>query len=108
MTDRYAILNFRMRLKLIFFTSLIASLLAVGFSFVINAATFGVFTVTGPKADRWVYLALSLPTLLLTVLGGIFVYRHTATRRKFQTSLTVILVLLFCLVELIALERLLD
>ena len=97
-----------MRIKLVLLTSLIASLLAVGFSFVINAATIGVFTVTGPKADRWVYLVLSLPTLLLAVLGGIFVYRHTATRRKLQTSLTIILVLLLCLVELIALERLLD
>ncbi|MGQ0761586.1 MAG: hypothetical protein ACT4OT_06160 [Acidobacteriota bacterium] len=97
-----------MRLKLVFFTSLIASLLAVSFSFVINAVTIGVFSVTGPKADRWVYLVLSLPALLLAVLGGSFVYRHTATRRKLQTSLTVMLVLLLCLVELIALERLLD
>lgn len=97
-----------MRLKLVLLTSLIASLLAVSFSFAINAATIGVFTLTGPKADRWVYLVLSLPPFLLAALGGIFVYRHTATRRKFQTSLTIILVLLLCLVELIALERLLD
>lgn len=96
-----------MRIKLVLLTSLIASLLAVSFSFVINAATIGVFSFTGPKADRWVYLVLSLPPLLLAVLGGIFVYRHTATRRKLQTSLTVILVLSLCLVELIALERLL-
>ena len=96
-----------MRLRLVLLTSLIASLVAVGFSLVINAAAIGVFTVTGPKADRWVYLVLSLPALLMSALGGIFVYRHTATRRKFQTSLTVILVLLLCLLELIALERLL-
>ena len=96
-----------MRLRLVLLTSLIASLLAVGFSFVINAATFGVFSLTGPKSDRWVYLVLSLAPLLLAALGGIFVYRHTATRRKLQTNLTVILVLFLCLVELIALERLL-
>ena len=97
-----------MRIKLVLLTSLIASLLAVGLSVVINAVTIGLFTVTGPKATDWVYLILSLAPLLLTVLGGIFVYRHTAIRRKFQTTLTVILVLLLCLVELIALERLLD
>ena len=95
-----------MRLKLVLLTSLIASLFGVGFSIVINAATLGVFNLTGPKSDRWGYLVFSLPPLLLAALGGIFVYRHTASRRKLQTSLTVILVLLLCLVELIAFERL--
>lgn len=99
-----------MRFKLVLLTSLIASMFGVGFSIALIAATVGVselFTTPprGTESVRWLYLALSLPPLLVAVLGGIFVYRHTAQRRKLQAFLTGILVLLFCLAEFIALER---
>ena len=99
-----------MRFKLILLTSLIASMFGVGFSIALIAATLGASTFLtntplGPESVRWLYLELSLPPLFLAVLGGIFVYRHTANRRKLQAFLTGVLVLLFCLAEFIALER---
>lgn len=98
-----------MRFKLVLLTSLIASVLGVGFSIAIIAATVGVFIFAraplGPESGLWLYLSLCLPPLFVAVLGGTFVYRHTANRRKLQTCLTVILTLLLCLGEFIALER---
>ena len=99
-----------MRLKLVLLTSLVASVFAVGLSIALIAATLGVseFFRTGPlsaESGRWLYLELSLPPLSVAVLGGIFVYRHTAHRRKLQAFLTGILILLFCSAEFIALQR---
>lgn len=98
-----------MRFKLVLLTSLVASLFGVGFSIALILATLGaseLFT-TAPLSPpvRWLYLALSLPSFFVAVLGGIFAYRHTAHRRKLQAFLTGVLVLLFCLAEFIALER---
>jgi hypothetical protein len=98
---RYAILA-QMRLKLVLLTSLLGAVLGAGVTIAIVAATLGWRAFypakSGYQVDNWAGLLVYLPPLLTSVFAGIFVYRHTARRRKLQAALTGILVLTFCVI----------
>jgi hypothetical protein len=84
-----------MRLKLVLLVSLIAALIATAASVLIVVFTRGSFLrIVDPQFQRgWeLTLALETPWLLTALLGSLFVYRHTARRRKLQAALTLILV----------------
>ena len=77
-----------MRLKLVFISSVVAAMVGAGSSIAIILSVFSSLQpITTPGM-------LVLATFLLpagaTLLAGIFVYRHTARRRKLQAALTVI------------------
>ena len=91
-----------MRLKLVLLTSLLGALFGAGVSIAILGATLGwrafSFARFGYQAGNWVGLLIYLPPLVASVFASIFVYRHTARRRKLQAALTAILVLILCVV----------
>jgi hypothetical protein len=78
-----------MRLKLVIITSLLAAIAGAGASVAIILLGFSALPTMRPPG------LLLLATLLLPVvavlLGSIFVYRHTARRRKLQAFLTALL-----------------
>lgn len=81
-----------MRLKLVIISSLVAAIIGAGSAI---AIILSVFSSLKPIAAPGL-LVLStylLPTLMI-VLAAMFVYRHTARRRKLQATLTAILALL--------------
>lgn len=81
-----------MRLKLVIISSLIAAIFGAGSAI---AIILSVFSSLKPVASPGL-LVLStylLPALMI-VLATMFVYRHTARRRKMQATLTAILALL--------------
>lgn len=81
-----------MRLKLVFVSSLIAALAGAGSAIAIILSAFSSLKpITAP--GLLVFSTYLLP-LLTTLLASIFVYRHTARRRKLQAVLTAIIALL--------------
>ncbi len=78
-----------MRLKLVIISSLIAAILGAGSAI---AIILSVFSSLKPVASPGLLVlsTYSLPTIMI-VLAGMFVYRHTARRRKLQAALTAIL-----------------
>ena len=92
-----------MRFKLILLVSLIAAILGAGISIIImETAARGLdFAQLHSRGSSTTLLSLGLvlPPTVTALLAGIFVYRHTAKRRKLQASLAGILVLLLCAVE---------
>ena len=87
-----------MRLKLLIVSSLLAGLIGSGLSIVIITATIGSFgrATLDPRfrAHTWTWFIQLVPTFVAAIAAGIFVYRHTARRRRLQGTLTVILGLL--------------
>jgi hypothetical protein len=82
-----------MRWKLIILTSLSAALIAFG---TWSAVVIGFFGDARTLAlHDWLLLASALAPLLLSIFAGVFVYRHTARRRKTQAILTGLLSLIF-------------
>lgn len=81
-----------MRLKLVFISSVVAATVGAGSSI---AIILSVFSSLHPITTPGLFV---LATFLLpagaTLLATIFVYRHTARRRKLQAALTVILSLI--------------
>ena|ERR1700730_4292696 len=89
-----------MRLKLLIIASLLGAVVGSGSSIVIVVLTLG--SVQGAMdpavwAPGWLAYAQFAPPFLAAFLASMFVYRHTARRRKFQAALTLILVLLLSL-----------
>ena len=88
-----------MRLKLILFTSILAAMFGAGAALVLGRVVngyWGGFISDEPFDNRYLNIVLGLaPLFLSTLMAGIFVYRHTAHRRKTQAELTAILVLVF-------------
>jgi hypothetical protein len=93
-----------MRLKLVLLTSLIAALVAVLLSIAINFAAFGSIDQALHRWVRWMYSAVYLPPFLTALLAGIFVYRHTASRRKLQGALTAVLAVIYSLATIVLLK----
>ena len=91
-----------MRLKLVLLTSLVAAILSAGGAVAILFGTLGAHGLTlahfGLRSDSWITTLIYIPPLACAILAAIFVYRHTARRRKLQATLSGILVLLFCLI----------
>ena len=84
-----------MRLRLVFLCSLIAAVIGAGGAITIILFVFSSLTpLTKPGA--LVFSTFLLP-LVATLVASIFVYRHTARRRKLQAALTTIISLLLIL-----------
>jgi uncharacterized membrane-anchored protein len=79
-----------MRLKLVLISALIATVIGVG-----PAIAILLFASSAPKPTGAIFIvATFLLPALTTFLASIFVYRHTARRRKFQAVLTAMIALL--------------
>ncbi|HKR22670.1 MAG TPA: hypothetical protein VJS17_08755 [Pyrinomonadaceae bacterium] len=83
-----------MRLKLVIAASLLAAVVGAGSCIALVLGVFSVKVLSSPGL-------LAASTLLLPVLtivfASIFVYRHTARRRKLQAFLTALLAILLTL-----------
>jgi hypothetical protein len=80
-----------MRLRLVFLCSLIAAVIGAGGAITIILFVFSSLTpLTKPGA--LVFSTFLLP-LIATLIASIFVYRHTARRRKLQAALTALITL---------------
>ena len=92
-----------MRWKLILITSFVGAFVAGGAWCLFTIAGFGQFSVLFSRP--WIAsLSLIIP-ILLSTFAAIFVYRHTAQRRKTQALLTMILTLLLTFSIYIAFGR---
>ena len=82
-----------MRWKLVIITSFLAGL--VGF-LLWCAFAIGLFGSAGALArNDWLLLASAAMPTVLAAVGAVFVYRHTAKRRKLQAVVTALLALMF-------------
>ena len=96
-----------MRFKLVLLTSLAGALIGAGASIGLIRATLGSWMKTydpALSAHGWTAIVIYLIPLTIALLGGVFVYRHTARRRKLQAVITGTLVLLLCLVAYIVFD----
>ena len=81
-----------MRLKLVFISAVVAATLGAGSSIaIILSVSSSLKPITAP--GLFVLATFLLPAGA-TLLATIFVYRHTARRRKLQAALTVIISLI--------------
>lgn len=78
-----------MRLKLVLLASLIAALVGVGLTTAIILLLFSSLRPVGAPG-LLVLSTYSIP-MLAVLLAAIFVYRHTARRRRLQAILTVLI-----------------
>ena len=97
-----------MRLKLVLISSLLAAIAGAGSAIAIIVS---VFLIPSRQLQRPGLLVVStyLLPILTTLLASIFVYRHTARRRKLQAILTAmiasILTIMFFVVASIVMAR---
>ena len=81
-----------MRWKLLVLASLAAAIIGCGLW---SAVVIGIFgTAIALARNDWLLLASAIIPLAISGYSGVFVYRHTARRRKTQATFTVILALL--------------
>jgi hypothetical protein len=80
-----------MRWKLLVLVSLAAALFACGLWSALAIGAFG--TARELASHGWFLLASAIVPLAIAGYAGVFVYRHTARRRKTQAVLTVIVAL---------------
>jgi hypothetical protein len=84
-----------MRLKLVLISSLIAAIVGAGSAIAIVLAVFSSLKpITTPGL---LVVAIYLLPTAAAVTASIFVYRHTARRRKLQAALTAVLTVLLML-----------
>ncbi|HMG72093.1 MAG TPA: hypothetical protein VK582_01215 [Pyrinomonadaceae bacterium] len=84
-----------MRWKLLVIASLAAAIIGCGLW---SALVIGIFGTARTLArNDWLLLATAIIPLAVSAYSGVFVYRHTARRRKTQATFTVILALLLTL-----------
>ena len=81
-----------MRWKLLVLVSVVAALLAIIVWSALTIALFGSARVLA-QSDWRLVASLFIP-LAIAMYAGLFVYRHTARRRKTQAAITVLLALL--------------
>ena len=82
-----------MRWKLVIITSFLAGL--VGF---LSWCAFAIGLFGSARAlarNDWLLLASAAMPIVLATVGGVFVYRHTARRRRLQAVITALLALMF-------------
>jgi hypothetical protein len=84
----------RMRLKLVVIVSLLAAIVGAGSCI---ALVLGVFTVQTLSSPGLLVSATLLLPIAAIIFASIFVYRHTARRRRLQAFLTVVLATLLTL-----------
>jgi hypothetical protein len=92
-----------MRWKLIMITSFLGAFVAGGAWCLLAIAGFGQFGILFSRP--WIASLSIIIPLLLSSFAAIFVYRHTAQRRKTQALLTVVLTLLLTLGLCVAVMR---
>jgi len=84
-----------MRVKLVFISSLVAAIAGAGSSI---GLVLWIFTSLRALSEPGLLvLSTYLLPVLTTLAASIFVYRHTARRRKLQAALTAIIALLLTL-----------
>src|SRR4026208_81666 len=83
-----------MRLKLVIIASLLAAVVGAGASI---ALVLGVLTVRSLSSPGLLAISTLLRPIATIVFASIFVYRHTARRRKLQAFLTAVLATLLTL-----------
>jgi hypothetical protein len=84
-----------MRWKLLIIASLAAAFIGCGLW---SALVIGIFGNARTLArNDWLLLATIVLPAAISVYSGVFVYRHTARRRKTQATLTVLFALLLTL-----------
>jgi ABC-type uncharacterized transport system permease subunit len=81
-----------MRWKLLGLVSVIAALTGVALWSAVTVAAFG--SARAMARYDWVLLGSLIIPLGVTVFGALFVYRHTAHRRKSQAVIAILLTLL--------------
>lgn len=84
-----------MRWKLMFIAALVSGIAGTGLTLALVRAFFGHANPLGAYGS--VALGALLIPLIATALASIFVYRHTARRRKLQALVTAAIALLFTL-----------
>jgi cytochrome bd-type quinol oxidase subunit 2 len=84
-----------MRLKLVIIASLVAAILGAGLAILL--VLFISSSVEPMLNPGLLAFTIYLLPVLTTLLASIFVYRHTARRRKLQAALTAIISLLLSL-----------
>lgn len=80
-----------MRLKLVLISSFVAATVGAGSAIAIILSVFS--SLTPIASPGLLVVATYLLPLLMIVLAAIFVYRHTARRRKLQATLTAVIAL---------------
>jgi predicted anti-sigma-YlaC factor YlaD len=85
-----------MRLKLVLISALIAALAGAGSAIAIILSAFS--SLKPIAAPGLLVVSTYLLPALTTMLASIFVYRHTARRRRLQAMLTAIIALLLTIV----------
>ncbi|HVS21016.1 MAG TPA: hypothetical protein VHD88_04170 [Pyrinomonadaceae bacterium] len=80
-----------MRWKLLVIASIVAALVACGLWSTLAIGLFG--TARDLARHDWLLLASAAVPLAVTAFAGVFIYRHTARRRKTQAVFTVLLTL---------------
>ena len=89
-----------MRVKLVLLASLIAAIVGAGASI---AVIFGVFASLKPLSSPSLIVLLTfIVPLAMITWASIFVYRHTARRRKSQAAMTAMLSLLLTLAAFVS------
>ena len=88
-----------MRLKLVIAASVLAAVVGAGICIALVLGVFSLKTLSNP--GLLVTSTLLLPIATIT-FASIFVYRHTARRRKLQAFLTTILAIILTLTFFIA------
>ena len=83
-----------MRLKLVIIASLLAAVVGAGASI---ALVLGVLAVRSLSSPGLLAISTLLMPIATIVFASIFVYRHTARRRKLQAFLTAVLATLLTL-----------
>lgn len=100
-----------MRLKLVMLTSLVAAAIGSAISFLESRAAGGYQArVISPNLFSRPVMDLGLlfaPIAVVAVVASIFVYRHTARRRKTQAGITVILSFILAVLALYLISYLL-
>lgn len=82
-----------MRWKLIILASLVAAIIGFGCWGAITIAFFG--SAINLAHHDWILPASLLLPIGMAIFGAVFVYRHTARRRRLQAAITAILTILF-------------
>lgn len=85
----------KMRLKLVIIASSLAALLGTGLAILLVLFIFS--SLSSMSRPGLLIFAIYLLPVLTTLLASIFVYRHTARRRRLQAALTAIVSLLLSL-----------
>jgi amino acid transporter len=88
-----------MRLKLVIAASVLAAVVGAGICIALVLGVFSLKTLSNPGLLVTSTLVLPIAT---TAFASIFVYRHTARRRKLQAFLTAIIAIILTLTFLIA------